>query len=198
MLWPFLIPLVVSIYFHAGIVLPLQEGRTDLVLIPDPLLEWMPFRDTSWPVNLIQHGAHLCFAYAYLFDPVVNRDLFHLTLTFYFFIRSFFLFICPLRVHPHVFILRDPIQKLILGMEGDPFVQDLVVSGHVSICWIMGLNGPDSWRHWYYTASLVIALLMMMSKVHYTIDLAIAPFVAWGCYTLADKSLEFFSCVFKE
>jgi len=194
MIWWLLIPLFTSIYFHAGIVLPVQEGRSDLVLMPDPLLEWFPFRDTSLPVNLIQHGAHLSFVYAYFFESEVNHDLFHLTLTCYFFIRSFLLFVCPLRVHPDVFILRDPIQKWILGTEGDPWVHDLISSGHVSICWILSLNGPFLWKPWYWLASFMVGILMLMSKVHYTIDLVIAPFVAYGCYAIAQNLCSVLGC----
>jgi len=101
------------------------------------------------------------------------------------------IFLCPLKVLPHAAPLHDPVQRLAL-VNIQPFVHDLFFSGHVSACVTMGLTASVH-PEYFFASAAAITVLMFFSKVHYTIDLMVAPYVAWGSYCMAQAAIPVLS-----
>lgn len=189
------VPLLCSIYFYIGTVLPFQEHRTDLTRIHDPCHKYFPRLDTSWPITVIEHSCHLLYLYE-LFFVRTHIDVPHAMLSFILFLwtRSFMLYLLPLKVSHEMILLRDPIQYFFLygrQTQRHLFVQDLFFSGHVSFCVLMALTCPNH-AYVFYIATLLIFICMMCSRIHYTIDMVAAPFIIYSLCQLSSYLINHF------
>lgn len=178
------VPLISSIYIYVNKVLPYQENRQDLQTIQDPLHKYFPRIDTSWPITIVEHTCHAL----YLYELLVSRthiDVPYAMLSFIMFIwtRSLMLYLLPLKVSDEMILLRDPIQRVFLNntvRKDQPlFVQDLFFSGHVSFCVMMGMT-CNVYAYTFYGSALFIFVCMMCSRIHYTIDMVVAPFIVYS------------------
>lgn len=180
--------LTITTWFYVQRMLPWQEKRQDLTLLSDRLLDAWPLYDTGYIVNGIQH-----FLYIFYFRQIVMQELIPSTpllLTWILLIwtRMIMLYLCPFKVHPKVKILKDPIHDIVIE-KNKTFIHDLFFSGHVSSTVIMGLT-TTVYSEIYFIAGFLISLAMLWSKIHYTIDIIVAPYVAFGSYELAKKITE--------
>ena len=164
-------------------VMPWNEHRPDLVMLADPLIHRFPVYNTWVPVNAIQHVCHAKFLIDLLWWQTEDFRLFALTLITLVWFRSLMIWACPLRAPPNAQTLYD-ISHVVFMRNIKTFENDLFLSGHVSTCFAIGMVSSTH-SEMYFIACVLIAGLMMFSKVHYTIDLMVAPFVAFGSYYMA-------------
>ena len=188
------VPLMLSLYFYINKVLPYQETRNDLTPIQDPLHKYFPRLDTSWPVTIVEHCCHLL----YLYELVIVREniqLPHAMISFILFIwtRSFMLYLLPLKASYEMVMLQDPIQRLFLNYfvsrKQPLFVQDLFFSGHISFCIMMGMTCVYQ-ANIFYVSAFIIFICMMCSRVHYTVDMIVAPFIVFSFCSLSQSILS--------
>jgi membrane-associated phospholipid phosphatase len=80
----------------------------------------------------------------------------------------------------------------------DPFVQlfgsgtvptkDLFFSGHTSTLFLLFLTARGRWlRLAFLLCTITVAVAVLLQHVHYSIDVFVAPFVAYGCYRVASR-----------
>ncbi len=77
----------------------------------------------------------------------------------------------------------------------DPFVQffgngkilekDLFFSGHTSTMFLLFLSAKNKiLRYLFLTFTVLVGLSVLIQHVHYTVDVLVAPFIAYGCYRI--------------
>ena len=101
-------------------------------------------------------------------------------------IRMITLSLVALNPPKYLLELKDPLSNLFYG---NTFItKDLFFSGHTSTIFMIYLClQKKSDRVFSLLASLVVAFLLLVQHVHYTVDVVAAPFFAYGCVWLAKK-----------
>ena len=179
---------VLSWWWYVCKMLPAHESRTDTVPVYDFILDLFPVIDTSIPVNFIAYAAYVRFFAAVLIEQQVNMQLTLLLFLFFPWVRSLCLSLLPLDTPDGFAPLYDPLQRFILKNNSiGTLDKDLFFSGHVSILLMFGYSSNISFFFW---AAFVTAVLMLFSRVHYTIDLLMAPFVIHGLSDAAHYLIE--------
>jgi hypothetical protein len=169
-------------------MLPWQEKRQDLVVLPDRVLNVFPCCNTCVLVNVTEHAEHIFYAYQAFVQQTVPAKQALLGWMLLCWTRALMLYVCPFRVRADARFLNDFLLRFVLG-DIPPFENDLFFSGHVSGSVMMGLTSTVN-RTYYFWSALAIAVCMLFSKVHYTVDLLVAPYVAFGSYHLAGYLLN--------
>ncbi|HCV44031.1 MAG TPA: hypothetical protein DGH68_11150 [Bacteroidetes bacterium] len=175
------IPLLVIVLSLFSIFLEWVEARPGVVL-HDPIVASLPVVDFTWPIFV--------FIYAGLVLGLVTLSShpFQLVLA----LQSYVVMVCIRVVAMYVTPL-DPPQGLI--PLADPFVQfvatgdvptkDLFFSGHTSTLLLLSLTATNRrLKALFAVCAIVVAVLIVWQHVHYTIDVLVAPFVAYASYRL--------------
>lgn len=163
------------------------ERRTNLVEINDPLFEWLPICDTSLPIGII-----LWFCTLFFF---ANWPLWDQELTIWCFIilmisRSFVLYTHPFLGHHTMIPLRDVFIEWVTGTDQEPLRSDMSFSGHCSTLFALGLLLRPYYT-FYFVATILTAILLVLSRVHYTADCLIAPIFAYWAFMMAPELMVF-------
>lgn len=169
-----------------------------MVRLKDPLLAVLPCHDTTHWINLLQHTLHLLYIPNILFlvwgcsdsQPFATTALAFILVIL---MRSLCMFVTPLETPQGHIHLQDRVQNLTFGYRSNDtsFDRDLMFSGHVSVLCMAGWT-YQLWpqlRPLYLVAALVQTLNLLLSRVHYTIDVVVAPFMSYGCWQLAQYLL---------
>ena len=174
-----------------------NENRPDLANLTDRFQEQLPLLDTSNVVSGLQHVCHILFAWEFFAQRVSLLRL-EFALNVLFTMRLITIYLCPLRGHPKMYVLKDAYLDWVarrfprLGLrEGMHYRNDLFFSGHTSVCMIITLLLPtDSWTQlWGLGCTVVVAVGLVLSRVHYTVDVVVAPVMAfWAVH--ASQLLE--------
>lgn len=157
--------------------LRLNERRSG-VRLADPLLAVLPARDFSWPVFVLIYGTLLVTLAHLARQPrplVVALQAYALmTMT-----RIAMMWSIPLEPPPGMIMLVDPWVRAFGDDQG--WAKDLFFSGHTSTTFLCALSmRTRSLRCLGYAASVSVAALVLWQHAHYTVDVMVAPFVAFA------------------
>ncbi len=104
-------------------------------------------------------------------------------------IRIACLYLVPLEPALHYLPLQDPLIGGAFYSQG-LITKDLFFSGHVStMVMICLINPAPAMRNLLICATLLVAGLILLQHVHYTIDVIAAPFFSWISVYLTRKFL---------
>ncbi len=93
------------------------------------------------------------------------------------------MYLSPLDPPPGMIGLRDPFVEFVGG--GKTLTRDLFFSGHTSTMFLLFLVMPGrGLRIAYACATILVAICVVLQKVHYTFDVVAAPFFAFGAYSI--------------
>jgi PAP2 superfamily C-terminal len=79
------------------------------------------------------------------------------------------------------------------------FGGDLFFSGHTGLPFLLALiNWKEKWlRYLFISLSIILAIVVLLTHLHYTIDVLSAWFISYGIYKIAErffaKDLEYFN-----
>lgn len=164
--------------------LQFNEGRSGVALA-DPVLARLPALDLSWPIfaliyvtlitaitSLARHPRPLLIALqAYSLLAIV---------------RIIMMYTIPLEPPAGMIMLVDPLVRIFGG--GENWAKDLFFSGHTSTTFLCALCVQRRpFKLLCFAASATVATLVLLQHVHYTIDVLVAPFVAYGALGLAQQ-----------
>jgi hypothetical protein len=158
-------------YFHTVI------GPREGVLLNDFVLNAFTPGDYSWLIFLL-----IYFSLALVLQGAFKQPytiLFalkcYLAITLF---RMITMFLFTLEPPMGIVILKDPlIDKMAYG--GTVFTKDLFFSGHIATLTMLVWVERRRWAKWSIAACTGgVALLLMMQRVHYTIDILFAPLAA--------------------
>ncbi len=97
--------------------------------------------------------------------------------------RTIAMYTLPLEPPATMIPLVDPI----VGSAGavDLPTKDLFFSGHTSTMFLLALSARRRWQRWIFLAATVgVAACVLAQHVHYTVDVFVAPFVAYASWRL--------------
>lgn len=155
------------------------EAR-DGVRLSDPLLQMIMPRDFTWATfAMIYAGVVLAIVHL---APQPRRLLLAMqAYTLMALARMAMMWLVPLDPAEGLIVLRDPIVQL-LG-DGNAPTKDLFFSGHTATMFLFSLVATSRMmKTLFLTFTLLIAAFVLWQHVHYTIDVLVAPFVAFGCF----------------
>jgi hypothetical protein len=159
-------------YYFQSVIGP-RPGFT----LQDPFFAIVQPRDFSWIIfSLIYLSAGLTLS-----KIIGEPDTLLIGLTSYFLlivVRMACMYLVPLEPPVGLVILRDPFVDLFF-YGGVSFTKDLFFSGHVSTLCLLTLLEDRKWaRYFLIFATAAIGVMIIIQRVHYTIDVVAAPFIS--------------------
>jgi membrane-associated phospholipid phosphatase len=114
--------------------------------------------------------------------PVLIRAL--LTYSFLALFRICMMYSIPLNPPPEMISLKDPFVEL-FG-TGNTLDRDLFFSGHTSTMFLLFLHAyKPALKKLYLVGVILVGASVILQHAHYTIDVLVAPFVAYASYRIA-------------
>lgn len=102
-------------------------------------------------------------------------------------VRVFCIYLVPLEPEKSMIVLEDPFVGR-LFYNNTIITKDLFFSGHVSTMSLFVFIIPfRPLKYFLIVATCLVAIFILVQHVHYTIDVLVAPIVAWICFWLVDR-----------
>ncbi len=153
-----------------------REGAT----LNDPLLRLIEPRDFTWMTFGVIYAA-LIVAIVYLLKRPHDLLLALQAYTLMVLVRVAMMFLLPLNPADGLIVLEDPFVQL--AGDGSAPTKDLFFSGHTATLFLLFLIMRQRvLKAVYLFGAVLVAVFVVWQHVHYVIDVAVAPFVAYGCY----------------
>ncbi|MDJ0976886.1 MAG: phosphatase PAP2-related protein [Planctomycetota bacterium] len=176
------IPVLVALLLLVTRFLTWVEARPGVIL-DDPILRMVGPIDLTWPIFVgIYAGLVLTLYWAahYPWRWVMGIQAYALFLA----MRALSMWVAPFDPPPLMIPLEDPIVSF--AADGKTLTRDLFFSGHTATGTLLVLVAPKIWQRWTLAAITVfVATAVVLQHVHYTVDVIVAPFVAYCCYRAA-------------
>jgi hypothetical protein len=152
------------------------------VVLDDPVLAWFEPVDASLPATVLIYGGILFALLVMARTPErLRRALEGYVLLVL--LRGAMMWVTPLDPPAGMIPLHDPFVERFGPARA--LTRDLYFSGHVATAVLLGLFLPSArLRLVLFASSGVLAALMLRQRVHYTIDVLAAPFVAFGAHAI--------------
>jgi hypothetical protein len=159
----------------------------------DILLDHIAAADVSVSIFLIIWST----AFFILIRAIYQPEIFITFLFAFFFLsisRVVTILLIPLAPPPNLIPLVDPLSNTFYG--GHFITKDLFYSGHVATQFLMFLCLKKPFDKWLTAFStIIVAILVLIQHVHYSVDVLAAPAFAFVCYkigaSIAKKGLYF-------
>lgn len=154
------------------------EQRPGAVL-EDPVLALLPRADLTW----FTFGMVYAVTIAGLARTLRRPPLLLRILQVYagmLLVRTVAMYLLPLDPPPDSILLADPVAAAVFASESAP-TRDLFFSGHTATACVAAFTATDRrWMWAFVAAAIVIALAVLVQRVHYTIDVFCAPLFVWA------------------
>jgi hypothetical protein len=169
---------VLLVFSRFIIVIEARPGVT----LPDPVLALFEARDFTWLVFAFIYGSLLLGLFYLLSHPrvlLVAMQAYVIMMS----VRMVVMYLAPFDP-PHGLIpLIDPFAA---AGTGATLTRDLFFSGHTSTLFLLCLTARlRTLRLIFLICAIVTGTLLMLQHVHYSLDVASAPFFAYTSYRLA-------------
>ncbi|MDX9925206.1 MAG: phosphatase PAP2-related protein [Ignavibacteriaceae bacterium] len=157
------------------------EAR-DGIAFRDPILRLFEPIDVTWVSFGLIYGGLIVALFYLTFHP----ERFMLALQAYSFmllIRIVSMYLLPLNPPENIIPLRDPFVEI---FGGKTFLKDLFFSGHTSTMFVFFLTAQrKGLKIVFLIATFLIAACVLIQHVHYSVDVLIAPFIAYASYRIS-------------
>jgi hypothetical protein len=169
----------VIVYYMVIYFLNQNSGRPGII-INDPVYNYLTPHDFSAGIFFFTYSATLLIIiYIVQFPFLLQRAL--MAFVAVFLVRALCIHLVPLSPSPGIIPLVDPVTDT-LGHEGR-IMNDLFFSGHVSdIATFYLLCRPPKLKRYLMLCMVMVALLLVWQRVHYTIDVLMAPAFSYVCF----------------
>lgn len=175
--------LTIGVLMAMAAFLSWNENRPGMVL-DDALLALIPPRDFSIITGLLTNGL-IFFGLFILVQKPGTLTLALLSVSIICSIRMFAMYMVPLDPPEGIIPLRDLLLENSF-YANKVMVRDLFFSGHTSNTFLVGLLlSKRIHKQFVFTGCFLIACLVLIQHVHYTIDVVVAPFAAYLSYFTA-------------
>jgi len=182
--------ILAAVLYFLPVFLEYAESRNGIT-IPDPLLQLFTAVDFTWLIFLIIYASLAAALVSLLPHPA--ELLFAVQLyAFMVVVRIISMYLLPLEPPGGMIILKDPFVEF-FG-TGGTLTKDLFFSGHTASILIFFLTaGNKIFKTIFLVLLVLIAILVIMQKVHYTIDVYAAVFFTTACYYILKTAKEKFN-----
>lgn len=184
----FILLTVGTLVFLVGALLSLNtylqfnEQRAG-VRLADPVLARLPAVELSWAIFAMIYGSLIATVANLARQPrllLIALQAYALLAL----IRIGMMYTIPLEAPAGMIMLVDPLVRVFGG--GENWAKDLFFSGHTSTTFLCALSARSrAIRLACFAACATVAGLVLLQHVHYTIDVLVAPFVAYGSLRMA-------------
>ncbi len=172
-----------------GVLVPLTPGffqtierRTGPVLA-DPLLHLLPRHDVATAVFVLMYGSVVVGVGWLTRQPLLFlRGMW--ALLFLLVLRMVTIWLLPLTPPLDILPMPDPFTATAFH-TGAAITKDLFFSGHTATVALLAIATRGQWRRGLALAALLVGLLVLVQRVHYTYDVVAAPCFAGFAYWLA-------------
>jgi hypothetical protein len=172
---------VVPVFFHY------IQQRPGPVLA-DPLLQLLPRHDVSEPIFALMYGSVVVAVGWLTRQPkLFLRGLWAYFLTLA--LRMAAIWLLPLSPPVAILPLPDPfLAQIFHTVASEAITKDLFFSGHTSTVAVLALAVRGRWlRGLLMAATVVVGVLVLVQRVHYSYDVLAAPLFAWFAYWMAGR-----------
>lgn len=150
----------------------------------DPLLSQFSAYDLTWPIFSLIYGAILLGIGVLIYNPYRLVLLFE-AYSLMVLIRLVMMFLLPLDPPSGMILLVDPFVSLFV--TGKTLTKDLFFSGHTATMFLLFLAVPKKFKNVFILIATMVAIGVLWQKVHYTVDVVVAPFVSFSAYYLTTR-----------
>ena len=170
-----------------SLFLPIHEARVDKLLwyFDDPAFWILPAKDVSIPIFSITYGSMITYILLNRKEKYfVSKLAFSYGLLLIF--RTLTLTILPLKEPETIVYLEDPFLNTFI-YQGN-IDSDLFFSGHTAlVCLIFFLT--HKWKWLFAAVGVTLGILLMIQRVHYSIDILAALPFAFVSVKIVDNAI---------
>ncbi|MCO5247963.1 MAG: hypothetical protein M9887_03320 [Chitinophagales bacterium] len=164
----------------------IMETRTGTQL-NDFVLAFLPPKDFSEITFTLTYIALILFIITTIHNPQ-RFVLYMQAYTMLLILRMMTIYLLPLEPPAGLIILKDPVSNFFMKStsESGYIVKDLFFSGHISAIFLFYLCSVSKYlKLSFLLIGALVASLILMQHVHYTIDIVAAPFFSIFAYKVA-------------
>ena len=177
------IPCLIVAWIYNRIVMPLQESREPNYQFRDPIHDLLPKYDLSCLVRASLYTALLQITAETVTESIGAIQTFWLKYTALLVVKTGMLYLTPWNTPFDHQRLKDPLLAIMGGLPTDQtYSRDLMFSGHVGLLTLVALN--SQYYLLAYINLIIMATSVLVHRNHYTIDVVVAPFVAYVVNTI--------------
>lgn len=159
----------------------LREG----VVLNDPLLNLFNPVDLTWATFALIYVAIILFLLNIIKQPkklMIALQTYGLMVFF----RALAMYLTPFNAPEKIILLHDPFVQF-FG-EGGILTKDLFFSGHTGTLFLLFLLVENkTLKIIFLLATILVGSAVLLQHVHYSVDVFVAPFVAYGSYRIIKK-----------
>ena len=176
-----LLILIVISFSHFLTFIEARNG----VILNDPVLSLFDPIDLTWYAFSLIYVSIILFLFNTIKDPnkiVLALQTYGLMVLF----RGIAMYLTPFNAPESILVLNDPFVQL-FG-TGDILTKDLFFSGHTGTSFLLVLLVDNKkLKAIFLIATILVGTAVLLQHVHYTIDVFVAPFVAYSSYRIIKK-----------
>jgi len=180
--WELIISVIViylTLHFFS-IFLLFAEDRPGVVMF-DPILDLYSAIDLSLPIFFLTYVVLLAALIALSYYPrcfVIALQSYTLMVIF----RMISIYLTPIEAPEGIIVLNDPF--FVMG-TGRVILKDLFFSGHTATLFLLFLTAQNKKiKYLLLAGTFLVAITILLQKVHYSIDVFIAPFMAYCSFKI--------------
>ena len=175
--------LPVTLYFFSRFLL-FNEYRPGTTL-DDPVFYWFSAVNLNIIIFILIYGSLIAgpvFLLRYPKELMIALQSYTLLVLF----RMLAMYLVPLEPPAGMIDLHDPL-VFVIG-TGQPVQKDLFFSGHTATMFLLFLTAQNKTLKWIFLIiAFLVGLFVILQKVHYSIDVFVAPFFSVCSYLIARK-----------
>lgn len=159
-------------------------------MLNDFVLDFLPVHDVSTPIFTIIYGLLIYMLCRVLTKPNLFL-LFGLTFVIETVFRMTTIYLFPLDAPVNLVFLHDTFAELLIYGNAEPITKDLFFSGHTStmvMIWLF-VQTPTE-KTFAGIATFILATLLLIQHVHYTVDVLGAFFFTYLSYLIAKQIVD--------
>lgn len=155
----------------------------------DPLFHYFDARDYSIAIVLMLYSSVGFFLFYNIKSPLLLSK-FVWSYIFILIMRMVVLFFLPLYCDPNAIKLEDPVLNNII-YPNNYVERDLFFSGHAAMVFSFYLCFTNvAIKRFYLIGTIAVSTLLVLQKVHFTIDVLAAPLFSFLSIWMADKVMK--------
>jgi membrane-associated phospholipid phosphatase len=173
--------IVIGVIIAFSHFLHFVEQREGVVL-KDPLLNAFNPIDLTWLIFALIYFSLIIFVVTTFNKPdklLIAFQAYGLMLIF----RAIAMYLTPFEAPERILLLNDPFVQFFA--KGDILTKDLFFSGHTGTLFLVSLLAENkTLKTIFLILTLLVGTAVLLQHVHYSIDVFVAPFVAYGAYRI--------------
>jgi len=173
-----IVTLVIIAFSHFLHFVEQREG----VVLNDPLLNAFNPIDLTWLTFALIYLSLIIFVITTFNKPdklLVAFQAYGLMLIF----RTIAMYLTPFEAPETILLLNDPFVQFFA--KGDILTKDLFFSGHTGTLFLVSLLAENkTLKTIFLILTILVGFAVLLQHVHYSVDVFVAPFVAYGSYRI--------------